>query len=572
MATVHWQMVAVFLAILIPATILGFTAARWRSSNLNRLQEWGLAGRRFGPIISWFVLSGDLYTAYAFVAVPGLVFGAGALAFYSIPYATLAYPLAFVVLSRLWTVARHRGYITVADFVHERFDSRTLALTVAVTGILAMMPYTAVQLIGMQVVLSQMGIPVEAALFISFAVLALYTYFSGLRAPAMLAIVKDIMILLVIVVTFIYVPARLGGFDSIFAAVHQKALQNPKTFHEMLSPAQYSSYATLVLGSTLAIFLYPHNLTGVLSTNSGKGMKRIIPFLPIYSVVLGLIAFCGYFAIAAHIQPKSADEALPALFANMFPEWFAGFAFAALAIGALVPAAIMSIGAANLFTRNIYREYLRPSCKEGEESNVAKITSLLLKVGAFAFVAFLPKTFAINLQLLGGLWILQTLPAVFLGLYTTWFHRNALVVGWLVGMVIGTWISVSQGFASIYPLALGGFAFPLYIGLIALILNLLTSGILTLIFDAVGISRGQEVTTPQDFEEQPTFSVRTVVQRSAPAYANSSQNGVQPVQNGLAQINYENRPQMAQNGLAPSGLAQRYTQRSSADDFYLQQK
>ncbi len=518
MATVHWQMVAVFLAILVPATILGFTAGRWRSSNLNRLQEWGLAGRRFGPLISWFVLSGDLYTAYAFVAVPGLIFGTGAPGFYSIPYAALAYPLAFLVLPRLWTIARHRGYITVADFVHERFDSRTLALAIAVTGILAMMPYTAVQLIGMQVALSQMGIPVEAALFISFAVLALYTYFNGLRAPAMLAIVKDVMILLVVVVTFTYIPAQLGGFDRIFAAVHEKAMQHPQVFHETLSPSQYSSYATLALGSTLALFLYPHNLTGVLSTNSGKGIKRIIPLLPIYSVVLSLIALCGYMAIAAHIQPQSADQALPALFAKMFPEWFAGFAFAALAIGALVPAAIMSIGAANLFTRNIYRAYFRPSCKEREESNVAKITSLLIKVGAFAFVALLPKTFSINLQLLGGLWILQTLPAVFLGLYTTWFHRHALLIGWLVGMVVGTWISVSQGFASVYPLALGSFAFPVYIGLIALVVNLFTSGALTLIFDSIGIARGQEVTTPQDFEEQPTFSLRTALQntRSVP--------------------------------------------------------
>jgi SSS family solute:Na+ symporter len=531
MATVHWQMVAVFVAILVPATILGFTAGRWRSSNLNRLQEWGLAGRRFGPLISWFVLSGDLYTSYAFIAVPGLVFGMGALGFYSVPYAAIAYPLAFIFLPRLWTISRHRGYITVADFVHERFDSSILALAIAVTGILAMMPYTAVQLIGMQVVLSQMGIPVEAALFIAFAVLALYTYFNGLRAPALLAIVKDVMIVLIVLVTFIYIPAQLGGFEHIFAAVHLKAVQHPRTFSEMLSPAQYSSYATLALGSTFAVFLYPHNLTGVLSTNSGKGIKRIIPFLPIYSVVLSLIALCGYMAIAAHIQPQSPDQALPALFAQMFPEWFTGFAFAALAIGALVPAAIMSIGAANLFTRNIYRAYFRPSCREREESNVAKLASLLIKIGAFAFVAVLPKTFSINLQLLGGVWILQTLPAVFLGLYTKWFHRHALLIGWLVGMVTGTWISVSQNFASVSPFALGGFSFPIYVGLIALTVNLCTSGILTLIFDAVGIARGQEVTTPQDFEEQPTFSLRAAFQNTRPTTESASQ----PLQEGVSQ-------------------------------------
>ena len=122
----------------------------------------------------------------------------------------------------------------------------------------------------------------------------------------------------------------------------------------------------------------------------------------------------------------------------MFPSWFAGIGYSAIVIGALVPAAIMSIAAANLFTRNIYREFFRPDASPAEQTRVAQLVSLIVKLGALVFVLALSKTFSINLQLLGGIWILQTFPAIVAGLYTRWFHRWALIIGWAAAMVYGT--------------------------------------------------------------------------------------------------------------------------------------
>ncbi len=496
---INWQTLLVFLVVFISVTILGFWAARWRAEDLNRLQEWGLAGRRFGTAISWFLLGGDVYTAYTFIAVPGLIFAGGALGFFSVPYTIIVYPLFLVILPRFWTVARHRGYITSADFVQERFDSRTLALLVALTGILATMPYIALQMFGIEIAFAQMGIPVEISLFIAFVIVAAYTYFSGLRAPALIAIVKDVLIWLVVVVAIIYVPVKLGGFGHIFAAVPQQKL--------LLSPKQYSAYITLALGSALALFLYPHTLTGVLSTNSRRVVRRNAALLPAYTFLLGMIGLLGYVAIAVGVKPSpiyKSNIALPALFVQMFPPWFAGFALAAISIGALVPAAIMSISAANLFTRNVYRQYFKPNCTEREESYVARATSLLVKVGALAFILFLPNTFAIDFQLLGGVWILQTLPAVFLGLYTSWFHRQALIIGWAVGMIIGTWMAVVQNFqSSVYPLSFGGITISVYAALAALVVNLFLVITLTPLLHIFGVSRGQDATTPADFEAHP---------------------------------------------------------------------
>src|SRR5579883_2173629 len=291
---VHWEMLGVFIVVFVAVSALAFRAAHWRAGDLHRLQEWGLAGRRFGTITSWFLLGGDIYTAYSFIAVPGLVFASGAPGFFAVPYLILAYPLAFLVLPRFWSVARHRGYVTAADFVRERFGSSGLALAVAVTGILATMPYIALQIFGIEVSLAQMGVPLELSLIIAFAVLAAYTYISGLRAPAMVAVVKDVCIWLVVLVAIIYIPLKLGGMGNVFAAIQAKARAHPTTFHTFLQPGDYSPYISLALGSALSLFLYPHALTGVLSTNSRKVIRRNAALLPMYTLLLGMIALLGY--------------------------------------------------------------------------------------------------------------------------------------------------------------------------------------------------------------------------------------------------------------------------------------
>lgn len=525
---VKWDAIAVFIFFFLVVTVLGFVAARWRRGDLTQINEWGLAGRRFGTLITWFLLGGDLYTAYTFIAVPGAMFAAGALSgWFAIPYTVLVYPLIYVLMPKFWSVCKQRGYVTAADFVKDRFGSPTLALAVAFTGILATLPYIALQMFGIQISLAALGIPLNVPIFgvpvdlpliIAFIILAAYTYTSGLRAPAMIALVKDVMIFIVLFTTVIYIPIKLGGFGNIFTAVHAKALAShaaatakaPQTFFDILSPAQFPTYVTLALGSALALFLYPHSLTGVLSSNSQRVIKRNMALLPIYSLMLGLLALLGFMAIAAKVKPTTPNFAVPALLTAVFPSWFVGFAFAAIAIGALVPAAVMSIAAANLFTRNIYKEYINRNATDAQESQAAKIASFVVKFGALLFIVYVPTQNILDFQLLGGVWILQTLIPVYLGLYTRWFNRWALLVGWAAGMIAGTLMAFSGLLAgtaktliNVYPLFSNGTTpVRLYAGAIALILNFVLALILTPIFEAVGARRGRDLTSPSDYEEE----------------------------------------------------------------------
>jgi SSS family solute:Na+ symporter len=495
---------SVFVGLFLFVTWLGFIAARWRKADLNLLHEWGLGGRRFGTVVTWFLLGGDLYTAYTFIAVPALVYGAGAMGFFAVPYTILIYPILFLVFPRLWAVARERGHVTAADFVRERFNSRLLALAVALTGLLATMPYIALQLVGMEVVIGALGFPAggftsHIPLIIAFIVLAAFTYTSGLRAPALIAVVKDMLIFVTIFAAIVIIPAKLGGYGAIFASVpEEKLLLTPPPDGSLGS---YSAYFTLALGSALALFLYPHAMTGILSASSGKVIRRNAAALSAYSFVLGLIALLGYMAIAAGVDKNpvhaagfaqyGANFAVPALFLDMFPSWFVGVAFAAIAIGALVPAAIMSIACANLFTRNLYKEFWNPDCTDAEEARMAKIVSLVVKIGAVVFILAIPQTYAIQLQLLGGIWIIQLLPPILLGLFTRHFNANALLLGWAAGTTIGTYMAATNGFASsIYPLAIFGVSVPGYAALYSVLVNFLVAAALTPVLDRLSRRAG----------------------------------------------------------------------------------
>jgi SSS family solute:Na+ symporter len=492
---VNWSALIVFIALFIFVTGLGFWAARWRAGDLTQLDEWGLGGRRFGTFVTWFLLGGDLYTAYTFIAIPALVYGAGALGFFAVPYTILIYPLLYLIFPRLWSMAHKHGYVTSSDMVLGRYGNKWLALAVGVTGIVATMPYIALQLVGMQVVIGAMGVSGEGLmgdlpLIIAFVILAAFTYTSGLRAPAMIAVVKDMLIYLVVISVMVFVPLELGGFGPVFAAIPAAKLTLAAPVGDTYG--MYSVYSTLALGSALALFLYPHSLTAILSSSSPGAIRRNAALLPAYSLVLGLLALLGFMAVALHVGTNPAftdgfkrygnNFAVPALILTIFPGWFAGIAFAAIAIGALVPSAIMSIACANIVSRTIYRGFIAPNATNLQESSVAKISSLVVKLGALAFIIFIPVPYALQFQLLGGLWIIQVLPSVIMGLYMRMLGGWALLAGWAVGTGVGTWMASTVSFkTAVFTLTFMGVHFPGYIALWALAANVVVSVVLSVV-------------------------------------------------------------------------------------------
>ena len=518
----HLNVVAasVFVFFFALVTILGFLASRWKAADLDSIGEWGLGGRRFGPWITWFLLGGDLYTAYTVIAIPAVVYAIGAYGFFAVPYTIVIYPFLYLTMPRLWAVTHKHGYLTASDFILGRYGNRWLELAVALTGILATMPYIALQLVGLEKVISALGfsgegIMAHAPITIAFVILALYTYKSGLRAPAMIAFVKDTMIYIFIVAAVVVIPYQLGGFGKIFAAADaayaaKLAAKTVPAAGVILSQGQIGPYITLAIGSAMALFMYPHALTGTLAASSGRAIKFNTMTLPAYSFVLGLIALLGVMAIAAGVKVNSPQDAVPQLVLWAFPDWFAGFCFAAIALGALVPAAVMSIGAANTFTRNVWKPFIHPAMSPAEESVIAKLVSLIVKIGALLVIFFMPTKFALDLQLLGGVWMIQIFPALILGLYTRWFSGSALLIGWAVGMIVGTSLSwTEKAWVPVHALkwdipfvghvdSMLGFA--AYNGLTSVILNFIVAAVLSIVLRP----QAPDETSPEDYLDTET--------------------------------------------------------------------
>src|SRR5258706_7990342 len=297
--SIHWTALGVFAFFFVLVTVLGFAASRWQGGKSGKsgkgahLDEWGLGGRNFGTWITWFLVGGDFYTAYTVIAVPALVYVVGAYGFFALPYTILVYPIVFIIMPRLWQAARGAGHVTAADVVYGRYSSRALEFAVALTGVIATMPYIALQLIGMEVVIKSLGLRGELPLAAAFVILALYTYSAGLRAPALIAFVKDLMIYIVVLVAVVLVPVKVGGYGAGFAPAGDAFAAKGGATGLTLKPQQMLPFATLALGSAMAAFMYPHTLTGIFAAKSADTIRKNAVFLPASTVLLGLIALLG---------------------------------------------------------------------------------------------------------------------------------------------------------------------------------------------------------------------------------------------------------------------------------------
>lgn len=476
-----------FVAVLGTASLVAL-AARWlsRSGPVSTPAEWALAGRRFGTVTTWFLLGGTIYTAYTFAAVPAVMSSAGALGFFALPYTIIVYPLAFWLLPRLWREARDVGAITIADVVRVRYDSAGLALAVALTGILATMPYVALQLVGVRSVLVALGaypdgLAGDTILAAVFAVLAVATYRSGLRAPAVIAFLKGGLLFVGVGVLTTLVLRRLDGPKGLFEAVEHRAATDQGHFSFLaLDSSLYTAYASLAVGSALALLMYPHVLTAAFAARDERVLRVNSVALLAWTALLGVFAVLGLATYAwGATRETGLDVTLPVLVEQVTPSWFTGIVFGSLAVGALVPAAVMSVAAAMLFTRNIYAEYVNRGTTPGQQTGIARFFSLLVKVGALAFVVLLAEQDAINLQLLGGVWMLQVFPAVALGLVAGRLQAPGLFAGWAAGMLVGTFLVTRGGFSAVVEL--GGV--PIYAALVALALNVVVAVVVSVAWD-----------------------------------------------------------------------------------------
>jgi SSS family solute:Na+ symporter len=481
------QMSSVFIVLFAVFVMLGFYGARFRRGNLDNLGDWALAGRKLGSILTFFLQGADWYTAYSILAIPSAVFVSGAFGFFGVAYQTMVFAFAMIFVPALWTRAKQRGYITASDFVKDRFRSTTLSVFLAIVGIVAVLPYIALQITGLEAVLAAMLLGTisasqveEVALVIAFLVLAAFTFTSGLRGATLGAIMKDFLVWIALLSIAAVVVPSVGGFSSAFQSLPPK--------YSSFDPSLAAAFSTSMLGVVVSAYLWPHNVNASLGASSASRLKRGFALAPLYAVPLALADMMG----AAVQKVPSAMSFLsnfpassrgiyviPSLLITQFPPWFAGLALLGVFIGGLVPAAVMAISQGNLIARNVIKEF-KPNLTEKGEADIAKWASAIFKFLALALVFTIPASYALQFYLVGAIVIIQLLPAVFLGLYTDWFKAEALIAGTAISIIAGLYmVLVVNHFGlittTLYPTPVGS----MYIGIIVLGLNILVTTVLS---------------------------------------------------------------------------------------------
>lgn len=454
----------VFFVLIGLVVVVSFLGARWRKADLSKISEWSIGGRRFGTLIIWFLMGGDIYTAYSLVSVPGGAYGTQGLILYATVYGSISYPFLYYVAPRLYLIAKNRGLITGADYVKIRFNSSFLALLMALTGILAMLPYIALQIVGIKYVLQAMSFPVTESFIIAFLIVAAFTIVAGLRGPALGAIIKDVLLWGVILTITVALWIKFSGFSEIFSSLatqHVNVLINNKL---MLG------YITLAFGNGISWLLFPNLLTGIFGSKDTKTIKKNSVFLPVYQLWLLLLAIFGLVALSQKLVPNGVSSlAFPNLLSTYFPPSFVIVAFAATIIGSMIPASLQALSAANLITRNIYLEYANKAASEKSQVLVGRIFVFVMVVASLVF-ALTPAASGLIFYLLtmSYAWLLQTLPAIILSMYWRGLDKYSVGIGWLAGFAVVTYGLYTVHFASSLIPSLGY----IYVGVLGLIVNL----------------------------------------------------------------------------------------------------
>jgi solute:Na+ symporter, SSS family len=435
----HGNLTALLITSVIVLIVIaiGFLAGRDKSSR-SSVEEWAVGGRRFGSLLTWLLVGADLYTAYTFLGLTSIAYQGGSLAFFAIPYCVLAFTISYLFLPKLWKVAKIHKLTTLADYARERFDSKFLSAIIAIVGVLMLIPYIDLQLSGIQDTLRVAGtgyINVQIVVILSFFLVALYTFFSGIKGPTYTAIIKDILIWIIMLYMVVSLPImHFGSWGNMIDKVSQ---HSPQLLTIPTSgPKGIPWFITASIVSALALFMWAHAATGVFAAKSADSLRKNAIFLPLYNIVLILVIFLGF--VAYEVLPKGTTDprlALLSLIQYSYGGIGQGFAYATIALASLIPCSIMAIGASNLFANNIFKDLINPKV-DGKKLTLITRSMVFVVIGlALVFGLLFPQAL-VSLQLLGVSGMVQIFPAIVISLFWRNQSKASTIAGLLVGLIV----------------------------------------------------------------------------------------------------------------------------------------
>lgn len=459
---------SVIAGIVTVASLVGFSAGARHKMDL---EQWTVGGRGFGLVLVWLLMAGEVYTTFTFLGASGWAYSRGGPALYILAYMPLAYVVSFFILPPLWEVGRKYRLQTQADFFQLRYGGKYLAAFVALVGVIFIIPYLQLQLVGLGIIVevaSFGGIHRSTAMIIAFAIVAAFVFTSGVRGVAWVSVIKDFLLLFAAVFVGIAIPyIYFGGIGRMFAAVMQA-----KPTHLIMPGATknlgHPWYISTVLLTSLGFYMWPQAIGSSFTAKSGDTLRRNAVIMPLYGITMPLMLFVGLSAMLVLPNLSSGDLSLLTIVRKTFPAWFLGLIGGAGALTAMVPAAIQILTAATLFAKNLCRPILAPEMTDQQVAKLARITVLVITAIALIFAVYNSATI-VSLLLLGYAGVTQFFPGVVLGLFSKRVNGRGIFAGIVVGIAVVTFLALTK-----HDPWMG-----LNAGFIALCLNFLVVGVVS---------------------------------------------------------------------------------------------
>ncbi len=448
---------SVIAGIVVVASVVGFYAGARHKMDL---EEWTVGGRGFGLLLVWLLMAGEVYTTFTFLGASGWAYSRGGPALYILAYMPLAYVLSFFILPPIWEVGRKYRLQTQSDFFQLRYGSKTLSAFVALIGVIFIIPYLQLQLVGLGIIVevsSFGGVHRTPAMIVAFAIVAAFVSTSGIRGVAWVSVIKDFLLLFAAVFIGVAVPyTYFGGIGKMFAAVIQA-----KPTHLVMPGSTrnlgHAWYISTVLLTSFGFYMWPQAFGSSFTAKSGDTLRRNAVVMPLYGITMPLMLFVGLSALLVLPDLTNGDLSLLTIVRKTFPAWFLGLVGGAGALTAMVPAAIQILTAATLFAKNLWRPIFAPNMSDQQVATLARITVLAITAVALVSAVFSSATI-VSLLLLGYAGVTQFFPGVVLGLFSKRVSGPAVFAGMVVGILIVTfltltgrdpWMGLNAGFVAL---------------------------------------------------------------------------------------------------------------------------
>jgi len=460
-----WHIALVAISIyLVLAFLIGIMAGKGKS--FFSLSEYAVGDRSFNLFVMWFLMGGTIFSAFAFLGGPGWAYSKGAASFYILVYCTLGLMPWYVIGPKVAKIGKKNNYITMGDFLGDRFQSKLLTIIVGIVAILAFIPYLTLQIKGMAYifnVLTYDNIPYWFGAFISFGIVVIYVATSGVRGAAWSDVFQAILMLVIAWILGMYFVQKLhGGIGNMFETINNSNNDFLLIGEEgsAMSKARYSSN---IIISMIGFVMWPHLFTKSYTTTARR-IKLTVLVYPIFAIFLLPVLFIGFSGIG--IVPDDAlgrpGEVLPYLITHHLTE--SGILYGIVGAGALAAAMSSSDaithGASVSFGRDICK-VIFPSLKENQELWIMRLA--VIGVGAISYCIAIYGSDGLIALLLGAYGaIVQLAPGVYSGL----FWKKASTLGVIIGLIVGIIVTIYfQYIAASSP-------YDLHPGLIGVLLNI----------------------------------------------------------------------------------------------------